>query len=221
MEAVADRLPDDHRAKVHTAEFDVLDADAVDRHAAAIVRRAGHLDISFNLVGLGDAQGAPLVDITADHFLGPIQTAMRAHFVTGTAAVRQMRPSGSGVILTLTAQASRKPYVDVGGFGVACAALEALSRQLAAEADPLGIRVVCLRSAGSPDTPGVAEAWSRHARSAGLTMPEWQARIADGTLLKRLPRLDEVARTAVIMASDYASPVTAAVTNVTCGELTD
>jgi NAD(P)-dependent dehydrogenase (short-subunit alcohol dehydrogenase family) len=158
VRAVADEVAATAGDRVHAAEVDVLDPEAVERHAADVVARSGRFDVSFNLVSWGDAQGVALVDITPEHFLLPIETAMRAHFVTATAAVRQMRPQGAGVILALTAQAARKPYSDVGGFGVAGAALEALCRQLAVEAGPLGIRVVCLRSAGSPDTPGVAEA---------------------------------------------------------------
>jgi len=41
------------------------------------------------------------------------------------------------------------------------------------------------------------------------------------TLLKRLPKLAEVANVAVLMASDHASAITAAVANVTCGEIVD
>ena len=45
--------------------------------------------------------------------------------------------------------------------------------------------------------------------------------MADRTLLKRLPKLAEVANVAALMASDYASSMTAAVANVTCGEIVD
>ncbi len=38
---------------------------------------------------------------------------------------------------------------------------------------------------------------------------------------QRLPRLAEVANVAVLMASDRASAITGAVTNVTCGEILD
>jgi enoyl-[acyl-carrier-protein] reductase (NADH) len=45
--------------------------------------------------------------------------------------------------------------------------------------------------------------------------------MGERTLLKRLPKLAEVANVAVLMASDYASAVTGAVANVTCGEIVD
>lgn len=204
-----------------TAQVDALDAAAVDEHAARVVAKSGSMDISFNAVSFGAAQGASLVDMPHERFVLPIATAVQAHFLTGTVAARHMAKNGSGVILALTAQASRKPYVDVGGFGVACAAIEAFCRQLAAEAGPQGIRVVCLRSAGSPDTPGVAEAWSRHAQTAGMSPEMWEAQMAQKTLLRRLPKLHEVANVAVLMASDYANTMTGAIANVTCGEIVD
>jgi 3-oxoacyl-[acyl-carrier protein] reductase len=200
---------------------DALDPREVERHAAHTVAKAGRIDISFNAIGLGDAQGAPLVEMHHARFALPIVTAMRTQFVTATVAARHMAPKRSGVILAITAQVARKPYPDIGGFGVACAAIEAFCRQLAAEVGPQGIRVVCLRSAGSPDAPGVDAAWRRLAENAGVTREEWEARIADRTLLKRLPRLAEVANAAALMASDRASAMTAAIANLTCGEVAD
>jgi 3-oxoacyl-[acyl-carrier protein] reductase len=101
------------------------------------------------------------------------------------------------------------------------ASIEAFLRQLAAEVGPHGIRVVCLRSAGSPDAPGVDAAWRRLAAGAGVSREGWETELADGTYLKRLPMLAEVASAAVLMASDRASAITAAVINLTCGELQD
>jgi NAD(P)-dependent dehydrogenase (short-subunit alcohol dehydrogenase family) len=203
-----------------TARVDALDRDAVERHAAAVAA-GGRLDISFNAIGLGGVQGSPLVAMDAMTFEHPISTAMRTQFLTATTAARLMAPNRRGVILAMTAQVGRKPYADIGGFGVACAAIEAFCRQLAVEAGRDGIRVVCLRSAGSPDAPNVEAAWAILAREAGVSPAAWEAGIADRTLLKRLPRLAEVAGAAVLMASDRSSAITAAVTNLTCGEFVD
>jgi NAD(P)-dependent dehydrogenase (short-subunit alcohol dehydrogenase family) len=46
-------------------------------------------------------------------------------------------------------------------------------------------------------------------------------RAATGTLLKRLPTLDEVADFAAFVASDRASAMTGAIANLTCGSLVD
>lgn len=94
-------------------------------------------------------------------------------------------------------------------------------RQLAAELGPSGIRVVCLRSGGSPDAPGVEAAWRSLAEDEDISLQEWSARILDRTMLKRLPLLAEVADAAVLVASDRASGITAEIVNLTGGELAD
>ncbi len=203
------------------AGVDALDRDSVEKHLAEVVRQAGHVDISFNLIGLGGEQGTPLTRMTREAFAMSIDNAMRTHFLTATAAARHMEPRGSGVILALTAQVARKPYVGSGGFGVACAAIEGLCRQLAIELGPRGIRVVTLRSSGSPDSPGVTAAIAEHARAAGVTREAFEARIAEKTMLRRMPKMVEIANAAALAASDRASSLTAAVLNVTCGEIAD
>jgi len=203
------------------AVVDALDKQSIESHLREVVRIAGGIDISFNTIDLGDAQGAPLVEMTDEHFMLPIGNAMKTQFLTGSAAARHMIEKRSGVILAITAQAGRKPYPNSGGFGVACAAIEGLCRQFAAELGPHGIRVVCLRSSGSPDAPGVLAAMRLHAESAGISIEAMEARIAENTLLKRMPRLSDVANAAVLMASNHANAITGAVANVTCGEIVD
>jgi len=207
--------------KVQVAPVDASDAAAVDDHVERIVQQAGRLDISCNVVGIDDVQGTALTDIEPLLFLQPISVAMRTHLLTTTAAARRMSPRGCGVLLTVTAQAGRKPYANTGGFGVACAALEALYRQLAAELGPAGVRVGCVRSAGSPDAPGVDEVFRRHAANAGISREAFEASIAERTLLGRLPRLADVAGAASVFASDHARAMTATILNATCGELAD
>lgn len=207
--------------RCEAARVDALDRDAVEKHLDEVVARHGHVDISFNLINLGGPQGTPLTEMKMGEFLQPTDVAMRTHFITGTAAGRHMSGAKSGVILALTAQVARKPYANSGGFGVACAAIEGLCRQLAIELGPAGVRVVTLRSSGSPDAAGVSAAIAEHARAAGVSLEEFKARIADKTMLKRMPAVAEVASAAVLMASDRASAITAAVTNLTCGEIAD
>lgn len=220
VEALGRELTD-AGADARAFEVDALDSDAVEQHLAEVVRVAGRVDISFNLIGLGGDQGKALTAMSREAFDTPIANAMRTHFLTATAAARHMEKRGTGVILALTAQVARKPYVASGGFGVACAAIEGLARQLAIELGPRGIRVVTLRSSGSPDSPGVRDAVAEHARAAGVTREAFEARIAEKTMLRRMPRMAEIANAAVLAASDYSSALTAAVLNATCGEIAD
>jgi 3-oxoacyl-[acyl-carrier protein] reductase len=115
------------------------------------------------------------------------------------------------------------PYT--GGYGVACAAVEAFSRSLAGELGPHNIRVVCLRSEGIPETwadeleASAARGGPRAKRA--MTRDELRSFLAGRTLLGRLPTLAEVANVAAFMASDRASAMTATVANLTCGGVVD
>jgi predicted RNA polymerase sigma factor len=69
-----------------------------------------------------------------------------------------MARKGSGVILTLSTPGSRLPGPGYIGFGVACAAIEAISRHLAGELGP-GARAELLRRLGRP--AAAAESYRR------------------------------------------------------------
>ncbi len=203
------------------AKVDALNQEEVEQHMKDISESHKHIDISLNLIGMNDVQGFSLVNMTTDDFMSPIQIAIKSQFITATVAAKSMMEKGNGVILMLSANAAKKPFENTGGFGVACAAIEALSRQLAVELGKHNIRVVCLRSAGSPDAEGVAEVFKMHAGILKISKEEFTAQFAEKTMLKHLPNLNEIANVAAIMASDKATSITAAIINVTCGELAD
>ena len=109
-------------------EVDALDERAVNHHADQMVKMSGTLDISFNLINLDARQGTPLVDMSVDDFVRPVRTAMLTQFLTATTAGRIMSRQRSGVVLSLTATPGGIGYPMVGGFGPACCAIEAFSR---------------------------------------------------------------------------------------------
>ncbi len=202
-----------------TAVVDALDEQAVENHAEEVVKNAGSIDISFNVIGIEDIQGTPLADMPLNDFTHPIMIAMQTQFLTTRAAARHMVKKGSGVIMMITATPARMAIPLVGGFGVACAAIEGLCRQLAGELGPKGIRVVCLRSTGSPESIG--EVLDLHADGTGMTRAEFIASLEEMTLLKRLASLEEVGNVAALMASDMAGTMTGTVVNMTCGAIVD
>src|SRR5689334_14538804 len=122
-----------HGGKAEAAPVDALDGAAVEAHLAAITKKAGPVKLMFNALDWGETQGQALVDMTHERFSGAVATALQTWFVTGTAAARHMSQHGGGTILGITANAGRYPIAMVGGFGVACAAVEHFLRQLAVE----------------------------------------------------------------------------------------
>jgi 3-oxoacyl-[acyl-carrier protein] reductase len=200
-----------------SSELDALDEHAVERHTEHIIEQAGRIDISFNLVGVPLQQGTPLIDLSVDDCTVPVAAYLLTHLITARAAARRMLETRSGVILTMTTTPDLLAMPLVGPFGVMLATVEALSRTLAAELGPHGIRVVCLRSTGSPEAPGVQWAFARHGEATGETADEFQRTLEDKTMLRRLTTLAEVAEMAAFLASDRASASTATAANLTCG----
>jgi NAD(P)-dependent dehydrogenase (short-subunit alcohol dehydrogenase family) len=199
-------------------------ADATDRaqvEAAFAAAQFGPVSLMVNAIDFGETQGALLAEMDEAKFTGAIGKAMASWFVTGGAAARHMAAAGGGTILGITANAGRVPIAMTGGFGVLCAAIEHYLRQLGTEMGPQGIRTACIRSAGSPDAPGVREAFKLRAAEQGTTLAEIERRAGEGSPLRHLPALAEVADAAVLMASDLARGMTVTTANVTTGSTPD
>jgi NAD(P)-dependent dehydrogenase (short-subunit alcohol dehydrogenase family) len=211
----------DEGANVFAAEVDALDEDAVAEHLRHVVDEAGRLDISLNAIGLPDGEvvGARLEAIGADRFARPIAAYTMSYFLTARLAARHMRERGAGVILTVSALPARSGTQLNGGYGAAVAAKEALTRDLSAELAPLGIRVVCLRAHGLPESDTMRQVFA--AKDTGMTWEQFTGFLAASSHPKRTQSLEEVADAAVLVASDRASALTGTVVNLTMGAAAD
>ncbi|MET1074247.1 MAG: SDR family oxidoreductase, partial [Umezawaea sp.] len=173
---------------------------------------------SFNLIGGGDVQGIPLVDMTTADFTRPVVTRLTANFITARAAARHMVRQGSGVILALdSGSANGSPMM--GGTGPADAATDTLVRNLAAEIGPSGVRVVGIWTAGLPETlsPEVIAAHSGLPRMDDAAFQGLLANLDGMRMTRRSPRLAELAATAAFLGSDLAGAITGTFVNVTSG----
>jgi NAD(P)-dependent dehydrogenase (short-subunit alcohol dehydrogenase family) len=227
VDKVAAAISDDGGV-VETALVDALDEESVDRHAAAVVQRAGRIDIAFNGVGIPAAQvaeeglqGVALAEMSVASFMRPITTYMQANFVTARAVARRMVEKRAGVILMHTPEPARMGTPLVGGMSMAWAAMEALTRSLSAELAAQGVRAVCLRSTGLPETRTIDIVFGIHAKALGITREQFQALMEGLSHTRRSSTLAEVANAAVILASDLASGFTGSVANLTAGKAAD
>ncbi|MCK7554041.1 SDR family oxidoreductase [Chitinophaga sedimenti] len=198
--------------QAEVAQVDALDQAAIEAHLQTMPA----VDISFNAIGWKDQQDQLLVDMSLEDFYRPVDISIRTNFLTGTAAARRMIQQGGGVILTLTATPGGVAYPQVGGFGPACCVVESFTKNLASEVGVHGVRVVNIRSGGSPD--------SRVFRDAAKADPEGMAqamgRLEGDTMLKQLPLMQDIANAAVFLASELAGKITGTTIDLTCGSTT-
>lgn len=210
------RVADEIIAAGGTAEAAVVDAtnpDAVNQFIDGIVQKAGTLDLSYCAIDFQVVQNIPLIQLTLKEFVRPVFIAMQSHFSTATAAGKIMLKQRSGVILSVTATPGGIGYPYTAGFAPACAAIEAFSRNLAAELGASGVRVVNIRSAGSPDSTVFRQAVEQNPQGMESVLRGME----NDTMLKRLPLMEDIANTALFLASDHAKSITGVTVDVTAG----
>lgn len=190
-----------------TAVVDATDEQAVDEFVDGVVEETGRIDISFNLIGIGDIQ-EPLTEISVGDFMQPITTAMRTQFLTTRAAARHMIERESGVILTFGGS-NPDATPGTGGFIVALDAMEGLRRQWAVELGEYGIRAVTLKTGSVPES--IPEDVEYRDEIAAATK--------EATLLGRAATLTDVGDVAAFVASEQARTITATEVNISCGAI--
>lgn len=199
----------------HPAVVDATDPDAVAAHVADVVAQAGHIDVVFNGIGARPAAlhyPARLADLDLDGFLAPIRLIVGSQFLTSRAAGLVMADQGHGAVVTLSATLSGMTAAHMANLTAACGAIEAMTRSLAGELGPRGVRVNCVRGSAMPETSTIAETGAGQAAITGAP-PDF------GTPpLGRPITVAETAATAAFLASDLASGTTGQTLTVCAGQ---
>ncbi len=180
------------------AQVDALVDHARDRH--------GRLDVMFN--NAGGSFPTPMHEVDLAGFRATMALNFDSVYYGTLAALRVMRPQGSGVILATTSGASLGAHEGLAVYGCAKAAVNSLMRSVALEHGKQGIRALAI-SPGPMDTPGL-RAWLD-------TLPGGAQAYEKGQPMGRLGRAGEIADVAVWLASDMAGFINGAVVPVDGG----
>jgi NAD(P)-dependent dehydrogenase (short-subunit alcohol dehydrogenase family) len=176
---------------------DVARAADADRLIQAAIEAFGRLDVVVNCAGTSAV--ADLVDMSEDDWDRVFDTNVKGIFLLSRAAIPFLLKSGNGAIVNLGSQLA---FSAVGGFGAYCASKAAvvhLTRSMALELIPHGIRVnsVC---PGGTETPLLMRAFPGGRGPQGSLDD-----LARAHPIGRLARPDEIASAIMFLASDEAS----------------
>ncbi|MBZ6102264.1 SDR family NAD(P)-dependent oxidoreductase [Streptomyces olivaceus] len=181
---------------------DVADPHAIDQVISAIRQRHGRLDIVF--VNAGGGSVLPLTEITQKDYDRHFSVNVAGALFTVQKALPLMTNGGS-IILVGSVSASRNvPQMSL--YGATKAALRSLGRSWAYELTERGIRVNIL-SPGPIDTPATYVAAGAHDDESRQQVRD---QMGSSIPLARIGRPEEVAATAVFLASDQSSFTTGA-----------
>ncbi|MBS7809837.1 SDR family oxidoreductase [Roseococcus pinisoli] len=181
-------------------QADSTDAAALEAAVAAGIARFGKLDIVFANAGIGGA--TPLGETGAEAFSHMVRNNLDGSFLTVQAALPHLG-QGASVILNGSVHA----VLGVPGwsaYAAAKAGLRAMSRVLAAELAPRGIRVNLVVPGGTR-TP----IWS-YAAPTEAAMDAVDAQISRAIPLGKMGAAEDIAKAVLYLASEDARHVTAA-----------
>jgi len=210
---------------VHTASVDVLDSQSINNTVAQIAQDTGGLDLVINATSFIHNQGKEILELNLDEFVGGINPFLTAQFNISKAVVPFMGGDRGGTMISIVAPSARMAIPGHLGHIVGCAGIEAFIKALASELGPKNIRVLGVRSHAIVDAVQAGsytrELFESKAQAMGLSIGQWLKGAAQGTMLKRLPTLSQVAETVAFLASEHANSMTATVVNMTAGAIVD
>ncbi len=182
--------------QAHFVHTDVRDGDSIRALVAGARERFGRIDAMFNNAG-GNFQ-LPALDISENGFEAILRMNLKAAFIGSQAAALAMIEEGHGgsIINTSSNAAFKSTGIGIAAYTAAKAGILGLTRELAAEWAPYGIRVNAI-------APGGVD-------SAGRTkhMDPGREGETDYGLLRRLAPPEEFGAGAVFLASDLANHIT-------------
>jgi 3-oxoacyl-[acyl-carrier protein] reductase len=156
----------------------------------------GRLDVLVNNAGVYEF--APIEDVNADHFHKLFDLNVLGLLLSIREALRLFGPDGGSIINISSVVATSAP-AGVSVYSATKAAVDAVTRSLAKELGPRKIRVNSINP-GMVDTEGV--------RSAGIAESEWRSQYEAQAPLGRIGKPEDIAPTAVFLASADSAWVT-------------
>jgi NAD(P)-dependent dehydrogenase (short-subunit alcohol dehydrogenase family) len=192
--AVAERLGE----RVGTVALDVRDGASVQRALETVVERHGRVDVLVN--NSGTCFHRPALEVPDEEWDAVIDVNLTGLWRCSQAFGRHMVDSGGGVIVnigSISAQIVNRPQWQPA-YNASKAAVHQLTKSLAAEWAPLGVRVNAL-------APGYTKT-----EMAPVDRPEFRARWIEDVPMQRYALPEEYGPALVFLASDASSFMTGA-----------
>ncbi len=186
---------------------DVSKKAEVEAVVKGIVEKWGKIDILVNNAGIWTSgeMGSMPKDVWAE----TMKINLDGVFYACNVAVPFMKEKGQGCIINVSSTAAIRGEAFHSHYAAGKGALVSLTKSLASELGPYGIRVNCV-APGWVDTDMCAEVFSD---------PVFRRQVQESIPLRRIPPPEDIAGSILFLASDLARQITGEVLNVNGGSV--
>jgi len=191
---------------------DVTVPAAVDELLTEITSDHGAVDILVNNAGgVCGQSGRPLEQVSDDDWGEILGVNLTGTFNCCRAVAPTMKSAGRGAIVNISSGAGlRVSLTGIQAYASAKSGQIGLTRQLAHELGPFGIRVNAIAPGFVLSNPATQRQWESYG-------PEGQKRLLEAIALRRLGTPEDIARATLFLASDDAGWVSGQVLEVNGG----
>lgn len=194
---------------------DITVADQVGALARAALDSYGQVDVLVNNSGIG-GPSAPLWEVDPGDWGATMAVNVTGTYLCCRAFLPAMVERRSGSVVIIGSMTGKRPLWGRSPYATGKMALVGLTRTLATEAGPFGVRVNLI-SPGPVEGERIEWVIERQAEALGMSVEEARARFQSASPLGRLVSPEDVAATTVFLASDHATSITGQDLNVSAG----
>ena len=211
MEQFSDAFPE-----IGVTMADVSKPDDVDRLFAEADVRLGGLDVLVNNAGIAGPT-APIEEVTFEDWERTMAVNITSQFLCARRAVLRLREAGGGSIINLSSVAGRLGYPLRLPYAASKWAVVGLTKTLAAELGPDGIRVNAILP-GSVEGPRIRAVIEAKANARGLSYEDIKAEYLSCTSLRRMVAAEDVAQMITFLCSHTGKNISGQAISV-CGDV--
>jgi D-xylose 1-dehydrogenase len=193
---LVERLTPDCAHRPLFLRCDLTDILALQSAIAQISQNLGAPQVLVNNAGSDDRHD--FVNVTPEYWDQRIAVNLRHQFFAAQAVAEQMKAAGSGSIINMSSISWIIPGRQLPIYNTAKAAIVGMTRSLAHDLGPSGIRVNCVQP-GSILTDRQRRLWMS---------PEYEQEVLDRQCLKRHLLPSDVARLVLFLAADDSEAIT-------------
>jgi NAD(P)-dependent dehydrogenase (short-subunit alcohol dehydrogenase family) len=188
------------RPNVHAQVADVSDQASLDSYLNAAIERLGRLDALINNAGISGPT-ARIDEIDGDDWEKTMRVNVDSQYRCARFAVPHLRSAGGGAILNMSSTAGRLGYPLRSPYAASKWAVVGLTKTLAMELGPFGIRVNAIMP-GVVDGQRIRSVIAVKAEAAGYSYEEMESRWLEQVSLRRMVSQLEIAQMFVYLCSD-------------------